>query len=824
MIMKARYILFAVAALTLVACSKTNEQPEPDGVQMTFRAYQEGSPGTKTTVQNGGTQVYWEPADEIKVFFKGSGSRFISQNTTEATVADFSGTLNILIGANEGASSTTKIFGLYPYRADAVSDGSSVTTTLPAEQTGRAGSFAKNTHISLAATNANSVDIGFYNVTGGLRFSLTQEGIKSVTFEGNNGENLAGKIKLAFEGGIPVIKEVSEGEKVITLNVPGGGTFQIGQWYYIEAIPGTLSKGFKMVFSKGNESAKLSSSSSVTIGRGKYGSLADADEGLIFKESGSGDEPDPSSVIQFADPIAKYACVEKFDTNGDQEVSYEEAAAATSLKGLFTNWNTVTSFDEIKYFMGVKSTEGVFTGLSKLKSITIPEFITTIGTFMNCSSLESVVLPDAISSLPAYCFDGCSLLTNVDLPSGITSIPDYCFRGCSTLTGIGVPAGLRTIGNNSFQNCSSISSVDFPASLTSIGMYAFSGCTSLASVSLASGASIGQYAFSGCTSLSSAVLPTDMTAIPYGLFQNCTALRTITWPSALKSIDSYAFAGCRFEGNNYTLELPASVTSIGSNAFGLLHHLIIPSTSPVSIQSDSFQKDYTLLYVHSGMVEMYKVRTNWSNYADRILPIGDYPVPHPPVGGSVAEAVDLGLSVKWASWNVGASTAEGYGAYFAWGEITPKWEYDWSSYKWFNGSGNTLTKYNTNSSYGTVDNKTVLDPVDDAAHVNWGGSWRMPTNAEWTELRTQCTWTWTSQNGVNGRLVTSPNGKSIFLPAAGYRYGPYLGYEWSNGFYWSSSLNSTPPDRAYIVGFNSGNVYRGNSDRYYGQSVRPVTE
>ncbi|MBR3076094.1 MAG: hypothetical protein IKH11_10140, partial [Bacteroidales bacterium] len=116
-----------------------------------------------------------------------------------------------------------------------------------------------------------------------------------------------------------------------------------------------------------------------------------------------------------------------------------------------------------------------------------------------------------------------------------------------------------------------------------------------------------------------------------------------------------------------------------------------------------------------------------------------------------------------------------------------KYAYDWSTYKWCNGSFITQTKYNTNSSYGTVDNKTVLDPEDDAAHVNWGGSWRMPTAEESDELITKCTWTWTTQNGVNGRLVTGPNGKSIFLPAAGLRYDTYLGSAGSNGYYWSSS-------------------------------------
>lgn len=828
MIMKTRYILFAAATLALAACSKTSEQPEPDGIQMTFRAYQESSRETKTTVQNSGTQVYWELADEIKVFFKGTGSRFVSQNTAEATVADFSGSLNILIGANEGANSITKIFGLYPYRADAVSDGSSVTTTLPAEQTGRVGSFAKNTHISLAATNANSVDLGFYNVTGGLRFSLTQEGIKSVTFEGNNGEALAGKIKLAFESGIPVIKEVSESSSALTLNAPGGGSFQTGQWYYIEAIPGTLTKGFKMVFSKGNETAKLNSSGSVTIGRGKYGSLADADEGLIFKESGSGDGPDPSSVIQFADLTAKYACVEKFDTNGDGEVSYEEAAAATSLSGLFTNWNTVTSFDEIKYFTGVTSTKNVFDGCSKLESIVIPGFITTLGAFVNCSSLKSVVLPSGIRSIPNNCFNGCVALESVALPAGVTSIGSAAFYGCSKLTGIELPTGLKTLGGSAFQNCSSLKTIDFPSSLTSVGSSAFQSCTALTNVSIPNGASIGASAFEGCRALKSVVLPTGLTSIPDSCFKDCTALTTITWPSNLTSIGNYAFSICQFEANDYTLELPASVTSIGSLCFSSnLHHLIIPSNSPVSIQNDSFRKDYTFLYVPAGMVEMYKIRTNWSAYADWIRPIGDYPSTIT-VGGSVAEAVDLGLSVKWASWNVGATKPEEYGDYFAWGETKPKWDYDWSTYKFELGTDNNgpFSKYVTKSNYnyGTVDNKTVLDLEDDAAHVNWGGSWRMPTDAEWTELRTKCTWTRTTQNGVNGRTVTGPNGNSIFLPYAGHRSGSSLVNYEPDGRYWSSSLDTGNPSYAYYVYSYSGRVSREHFSRIDGLSVRAVSE
>ena len=193
------------------------------------------------------------------------------------------------------------------------------------------------------------------------------------------------------------------------------------------------------------------------------------------------------------------------------------------------------------------------------------------------------------------------------------------------------------------------------------------------------------------------------------------------------------------------------------------------------------------------------------------------------------EWVDLGLSVKWATCNVGASKPEEYGDYFAWGETQPKDYYDWSTYKWCNGSYDSLTKYNTNSSWGTVvDNKTTLDLSDDAARANWGGSWRMPTDAELDELREQCTWLATNQNGVCGYKVTSKKSgytnKSIFLPAAGYCYDSSLRYAGSWGHYWSSSLYTDDPSWAYSLYIYSYDLYRSSNSRCCGNSVRPVCQ
>jgi hypothetical protein len=196
------------------------------------------------------------------------------------------------------------------------------------------------------------------------------------------------------------------------------------------------------------------------------------------------------------------------------------------------------------------------------------------------------------------------------------------------------------------------------------------------------------------------------------------------------------------------------------------------------------------------------------------------------------EMVDLGLSVMWATCNVGADKPEEYGDYFAWGETEPKTNYTWETYK-FRVSGDSVdnvifNKYCSRGNWwggtGPMDNKTVLDPEDDAAHVNWGGSWRMPTLSECEELLDNCTWEWTSQNGVNGRKVTGPSGKSIFLPAAGLRDGTVLVYVGSDGYYRSSPLATSYPYFAYHVYFYSGKCACNWGDRFLGFSVRPVSD
>lgn len=216
----------------------------------------------------------------------------------------------------------------------------------------------------------------------------------------------------------------------------------------------------------------------------------------------------------------------------------------------------------------------------------------------------------------------------------------------------------------------------------------------------------------------------------------------------------------------------------------------------------------------------YLLKGSWS----------DDPVTPPDEG----DWVDLGLpsGTIWATRNVGASSPEEYGDYFAWGETAPKDYYYLSTYKWYqsyydaNGYYHSgYTKYCTDSGYGYngfTDGKTELDPADDAACAHYPGG-RMPSFEQIQELCDYCTWQWTQRNGVKGQLVTGPNGNTMFLPAAGYRSYESLSGVGSYGIYWSRTLHSSNPNFAYYLNFYSRIVYWDyNFYRDYGFTVRAV--
>ena len=311
----------------------------------------------------------------------------------------------------------------------------------------------------------------------------------------------------------------------------------------------------------------------------------------------------------------------------------------------------------------------------------------------------------------------------------------------------------------------------------------------------------------------------------YGAEVSFTTSKTITLPTITTATATQITETTAVTGGNVTSDGGASVTERGV-VYSTSRN---PTTSSNKVKNGSgtgsFTCNLTGLQANTTYyVRAYAVNSKGTAYGTEVSFTTKSPSYSDPTGTENGYGyVDLGLSVKWATFNVGASKPEDYGDYFAWGETQPKTVYGWSTYKWCNGTSNTLTKYNTSNIYGTVDQKTKLELSDDAARVNWGGQWRMPTYDEFFELREKCTWKWVTQNGVKGYMVTN-NGNSIFLPAAGYRYESSLINAGSLGYYWSSSLETGIPYYALYMELNAimeaEGSHRGN--RSAGRSVRPV--
>ena len=272
--MKTRFLPGLLVALSMfVSCISELRDPELSKSEIVFTAMTEPQLDSRTSIE-AGTQVYWEPDDEITVFSGSRSGRFVSRLSAPVATASFYGSM-------EGWSSAAEVLALYPESEDAVCSGGLITTTLPSRQYARAGSFAQGTNLAVARSTGRTLQ--FYNVGGGVRFTLAEEGIKKVVFESLGDEWLAGKVRVGFEDGRPKVLEVTEGSRYVTLIPPDGEAFETGKWYYIVAIPGALESGYKLKFYKDEVYAQRVSETAVTIKRSIYGSIENADAGLEYE-------------------------------------------------------------------------------------------------------------------------------------------------------------------------------------------------------------------------------------------------------------------------------------------------------------------------------------------------------------------------------------------------------------------------------------------------------------------------------------------------------------------------------------------------------------
>ncbi len=973
--MKKLFFLGMAAIFTLAACTRY-EEFDFSKADLTLVAKTESPAETKTIVEDE-THVYWEPGDAISVFSGGKSGKFVTDIAASAPDATFQGTLG-----KDAWTEGMDLWAVYPYAETAILDGTSITTVLPSEQEARAGSFGKGVNLSVA--HATTTELQFYNVGGGIRFSLSEEGIQRVVLTGMDGEVLAGKVTVGFQGGKPAILDVIDGKTSISLIPSEGDTFATDTWYYVVAVPGTLEKGFTLHFQKADKVGLRVFDKPVTIKRGIFGQLSHADEGADYSTVSDNN-------IAFKDEQVESIVVKYFDTNEDGKLSYREAAVVLSFlvdkaetrstdeKVSIFAGTGITSFDELVFFTGLtRIEEGTFAGCTELNSIIIPENIADIGdnafngctnlqsitvtsttppvigedafantgdcpiyvpagvvdeyvtawnkyasrilgrqplneiwyassdgqvvtpyapdvfgaslvsnkyadgkgvmtfdgpvmelgysAFFKCTTLSEISLPGMVGSMDDNAFGSCGL-EHLVLPPSLTEIYSWSINDCPNLTEVFLPETVTYIDYGNFAYCPNITSITvapgnpvydsrngcnaiirtadskfiigcqnsfIPVGGTEIGTFAFGGCENLRSITIPEGVDFIHWrAFADCTGLEEVSLPSTLKTMGVGLFQGCTSLKEITIPEKVRVMGYFEFSGCT--SLTQVTVLPAIPPTVFGYDYISGDNFDTLPTNPTSLTNSRLFENTgdCPIYVPGGSMDIYLSDGIWGFYSDRIQAI------HAPA----PEAIDLGLpsGLKWASFNLGATKPEEYGDYYAWGETEPHYSnqdpliwkdgkeagYAWASYKWCMGSEDTLTKYCSSSEYGYdgfTDTKIVLDAEDDVACKALGDKWRMPTDDEFTELLNNCTSEWISMNGINGRKMTGHNGNSIFLPAAGFRYGTVLNNAGSYGSYWSSSLYTDYPYGALYVPFGSSYVRRDLNFRYFGFSIRPVSE
>ena len=773
--------VLAMAAMAGCSIRETVESPtgpgperetvlsEP-GMAIVLTATQEGiSPDTRTVLKDNGA-AWWNPQEEISVFYGSGtdgGSKFTSTNTEPAATAEFEGSL--------ATSGDHEYWAVYPYSAGNSCDGSSITTVIPSEQTAEAGNFSGNAFPAMG--KSGSLAIPFYNICGGIKFSVTRSDIRSIQFRGNNGETLAGTIKAVFNSaGKPEVSSIISGDTEVTLLAPDGGTFEPGTYYYLTLLPGTLGSGFTMTFTTALKTGTLTSSKSQTIKRSIFGALTDIDAMVSDWVSTA---PVPENVdlglkvywatfnVGASKPEEYGAYFAWGETDPKRDYSWET----------YRFWTSGSSSSDLKFSKYVTASSF---GTVDDKTVLDPENDAACailgGKWRMPTDADWTELRENCTWTHTKNYNGTGI-NGVVITSKISGYTEKsiflpyagCRKGTKTSsagnTGYFWSSSLKTSGPNHayFLNCYSgmVYSNDFDRYYGFPVRPVYDDAVHPVSVALEGDKSI--YVDDSVT-LTATITPSNATD------------KSVSWSSSVPAVA--------------TVDSDGKVTGLKEG-----------------------RTEITVTTNDGGLTA-----SCWISVI----------MPRP-------TAVDLGLTVKWASFNVGAKEPTGYGHYFGWGETEQKSDYSWANYK-FRTTGDYYTtfkfsKYVTDSSYGTVDNKSVLDLDDDTASVLLGGNWRMPTNEEWAELRENCTWEWTDNyngTGIAGRIITSNKtgytNKSIFLPAAGRRADTHFYTVGSTGCYWSSSLNKDTPYYAWYAEIHSGGFGEYFTDRYYGYTIRPVTK
>jgi len=475
--MKKIVILICLAMGLVCSCriddEYSNDLKDTEGVEMIFHASNMDNSNTKTVLNEDNLNIMWSAADGIKLFYGADiSAKFTSTNTEAATNVDFSGTLK-----NFQYNSTTSFTAVYPYSNKTSFDGEAITVTLPAEQTAVAGSFASDLLISVA--QSQDENLHFYNLCGGVRFQVAEEGVKSVRLMGCNGETLAGTVKVKLDSdGKPYVSEICDTLTSITLNAPDGGEFKTGVYYYFVALPASLENGYSMRFIKSRSYKEYKSQQSSKISRSCWGSLS---------ASKTAEAKDGDYVVIAIDSTETFWSVKTNLTKylNEEHTQSEDITLVAGINfidspkyGFKVRGTYVLDVDMTHWDKScVKSTENMFTACTRLTSIDLSGFSAVVNAnsmFSHCYALTKVNgLKDMVNleNSGSMFYYSNALSEGIDL-SGMKNLQDASsmFYKCDSLvhvTGLGELTNLKN-ASHMFWSCGGLEEIDGLSELTNL--------------------------------------------------------------------------------------------------------------------------------------------------------------------------------------------------------------------------------------------------------------------------------------------------------------------------------------------------------------------
>ena len=588
-----KLLLFVLAVMGFAACTQDVEvsvierHDTPETITVGFE-------GDDTRIQlNEAQKTVWNKGDLVSVFYRSDANqKWQYQGETGERVGDLK-----RVESAVGTTKTTKTIVVYPYSENywLNTDSYAIEATLPAIQCYTAGSYGVGDNLMVAQSEFTQFSLK--SVCGWLKLQLTGDGevVKSITFKGNNGEQVAGLIyvdtataeaTLASEmggtddnnaGGNLIFDDTILTE--VTLDCGEGVALGAETTaFYIALPPQTFEKGFDVEIVCADDTKMVkSSSNTLTIERNHI---------------------QPMAAMKFA-PSVPNNQIWYTSSDGKTVVPYyTDDFGATIVSNTYTDGKGVITFNGDVTSIG----DYAFQDCDSLTSVTIPDSVTKIESeaFSDCDSLTSVNIPDSVTEIGYGAFSYCDSLTGVIIGDSVTSIGYEAFTYCSSLTSVTIGDSVMLIGYEAFSNCDSLTSVTIPDSVTKIGYGAFSYCDSLTSVNIPdSVTTIGDHAFDSCDSLTSVNIPDSVTTIGYGAFYGCDNLTSVTIGDSVTSIGGSAFKDC------------TSLTSVYCKA-----------TTPPSFRH-FYVFDYNgsgrKIYVPTESVDAYKSAEYWSEYASAIV-------------------------------------------------------------------------------------------------------------------------------------------------------------------------------------------------------------